>query len=125
MLTKRENLLETIRGGTPERFVNQYEYMALVADPVFLGALGNCPKGQTSVNGWGVTIEFPDYVPGPFPNTSEELRVIKDITKWRDYVKAPSTDYPEEAWAPFVQAAEAVDRKEQFVAPMVAPGMFV
>ena len=65
MLTKRENLLETIRGGTPERFVNQYEYMALVADPVFLGALGNCPKGQTSVNGWGVTIEFPDYVPGP------------------------------------------------------------
>ena len=46
MLTKRENLLETIRGGTPERFVNQYEYMALVADPVFLGALGNCPKDR-------------------------------------------------------------------------------
>lgn len=124
MLTKRQNLLETIRGGNPDRFVNQYEYMALVADPIFLGALGNCPKGSTSVNGWGVTIEFPDYVPGPFPNTSEELRVIKDITKWRDYVKAPAVEYPEEAWAPFVEAANAVDRKELFVAPMVAPGMF-
>ena len=25
MLTKRQNLLETIRGGKPDRFVNQYE----------------------------------------------------------------------------------------------------
>ena len=30
MLTIRENLLETIRGGKPDRFVNQYEYMELV-----------------------------------------------------------------------------------------------
>ena len=101
MLTKRQNLLETIHGGNPDRFVNQYEYMTLVMDPILLGALGNCPKGGSAVNGWGVTIEFPDYVPGPFPNTSEELRVIKDVTKWRDYVKTPPLEYPEEAWAPF------------------------
>ena len=25
MLTKRENLIEVMRGGTPDRFVNQYE----------------------------------------------------------------------------------------------------
>jgi uroporphyrinogen-III decarboxylase len=124
MLTKRQNLLETIHGGNPDRFVNQYEYLGLVADPIFLGALGNCVKGQTSVNGWGVTIEYPDNVPGPFPNTSEELRVIKDITKWRDYVKAPPIEYPDEAWAPFKAGAEAIDRNEQFVAAMVAPGMF-
>ena len=124
MLTIRQNLLETIHGGHPDRFVNQYEYMALLADPILLGGLGNCPKGGSAVNGWGVTIKFPDYVPGPFPDTSEELRVIKDITHWKDAVKAPELHYPEEAWAPFVEAAQAVDRKEVVVAPMVAPGMF-
>ena len=27
MLTKRQNLLETIHGGHPDRFVKQYEFM--------------------------------------------------------------------------------------------------
>jgi len=124
MLTKKQNLLETIRGGNPDRFVNQYEYLGLVYDPTTLAALGNCPKGETAINGWGVTIKFPDYVPGPFPDTSEELRVIKDVTKWRDYVKAPPVKFSAEEWAPFVTAADAVDRNEQFVAPFVAPGIF-
>lgn len=124
MLTKRENLLETIRGGNPDRFVNQYEYLEVVFDPTLLAALGNCPKGGTAVNGWGVTMKYPDYVPGPFPDTSEEVRVIKDINNWRDYVKAPPVKFSEDAWTPFVEAANAVDRKEQFVAPFGAPGIF-
>ncbi|HIU76095.1 MAG TPA: uroporphyrinogen decarboxylase [Candidatus Pelethocola excrementipullorum] len=124
MLTKRENLLETIRGGNPDRFVNQYEYLNLVFDPTVLAALGNCPRGESAVNGWGVMIRFPENVPGPFPDTSGEFKVIKDVVNWRDYVKAPEVKFPEEDWAPFVAAAEAVDRKEQFVAPFAAPGIF-
>lgn len=34
MLTPRENFLETIRGGKPDRYVNQYEYMALMMSPI-------------------------------------------------------------------------------------------
>ena len=124
MLTKRQNLLETIHGGHPDRFVNQYEYMQQIFDPSLLNALGNCPRGSTAVNGWGVTIEFPDYVPGPFPVTTPDKVVIKDIEHWRDYVKAPTTEFPEEAWKPFVDQAAAVDRNEVFVAPFVAPGIF-
>ena len=30
MLTKKQNLLETIRGGHPDRYVNQYEAIAMV-----------------------------------------------------------------------------------------------
>lgn len=124
MLTKRENLLETIRGGNPDRFVNQYEYLNLVYDPTILTALGNCPRGESAMNGWGVMIRFPENVPGPFPDTSDEFKVIKDVANWRDYVKAPEIKFPEEEWAPFVAAAEAVDRKDQFVAPFAAPGIF-
>ena len=30
MLTKRQNFLETIRGGNPDRFVNQYEFLEML-----------------------------------------------------------------------------------------------
>ena len=39
MLTKRQNLLETIRGGNPDRFVNQYVAFGLIiGDPVSANA---------------------------------------------------------------------------------------
>ena len=126
MLTKRENLLETIRGGHPDRYVNQYEYLAIVGDPIGIKINGRDTiiRGTSGLNGWGVTIEFPENVPGPFPNTAEDKVVVKDITRWREYVKSPGVIFPEEEWAPFVERANAVDRREQFVAPIVAPGLF-
>ncbi len=34
MLTPKQNLLETIHGGNPDRFVNQYEFIKiLTGDP--------------------------------------------------------------------------------------------
>ena len=35
MLTKRQNLMETIRGGNPDRFVKQYEFMNMIAEAAF------------------------------------------------------------------------------------------
>ena len=124
MLSVRQNFLETIHGGKPDRFVNQFEFMTMGFDPISMVALGNCPKGETAINGWGVTIQFPEHVPGPFPDTSPEKVVIKDIEHWRDYVKAPPTTAPESAWAPFVEMANGIDRNEVFYAPFVAPGIF-
>lgn len=35
MLTKKQNLLETIHGGNPDRFVNQFEALGMImANPV-------------------------------------------------------------------------------------------
>ena len=34
MLTKRQNMVETMRGGKPDRFVKGYEALALVFTPV-------------------------------------------------------------------------------------------
>ena len=34
MLTIKQNLLETIHGGNPDRYVDQYEYLAFVPDPI-------------------------------------------------------------------------------------------
>ena len=125
MLSKRQNLLETIRGGHPDRYVNQYEAIALLFGTPYSVRNAMPAKGGPNVkNAWGVTISFPEGMPGPFPVHDEEHIVCKDITHWRDYVKAPNVKFSAEEWAPFVAEAEKIDRDEYFVAPFVAPGIF-
>ncbi len=124
MLTKRQNMMETIRGGKPDRYVKGYEALALVYTP-FLTTGPNVVKGGPPVkNKWGVTIAFPDNAPGPFPVHDAEHIVIKDIEHWRDYVTPPSVVFSEEEWAPVLAQVAQIDRNEYFVAPFVAPGIF-
>lgn len=120
MLTKRQNLMETIKGGNPDRFVNQYEYMEIVRVP---GRKRPAP-GETIVNEWGITFSWPKDQIGPFPVHEGDLRVLKDVTKWKEIVKAPALDFPEEAWAPAIEQANAVDREDKFAAVIWAPGTF-
>ena len=125
MLTKRENLLETIHGGHPDRFVNQFEFLSIIMnDPI--RATYKAPKyGELNVtNQWGVTRSWPEGTPGPFPVHDDAHRLLKDITEWRDIVHAPSPVFPEAAWEPAIAAAEAVDRKDKFVSNFQAPGLF-
>lgn len=125
MLTKKQNLLETIRGGNPDRYVNQYEAFAMVYGTPFSASNPRPEKGGPNVvNLWGVTSSFPADMPGPFPIHDEEHIVIKDIENWRDYVKVPELNYTDEDWAPFVAIANEIDRDEYFVTPFVAPGIF-
>lgn len=124
MLTKRQNLMETIRGGNPDRFVNQYEAFKLIQNP--LGLHNPNPKyGEMNVvNGWGITRSWPVGTPGAFPVHTPEKVVIKDITHWRDYVHAPSVKFSDAEWEPFIKQAEETDRNEYFATAFVAPGLF-
>lgn len=124
MLTKRQNLLETIHGGNPDRFVNQYEALQMIFDPVIMQSPMPEYGGEPVVNAWGVTNSWPKGTPGSFPVHTPDKIVIKDITRWRDYVHAPQTKFPESVWEPFIKAAEAVDRKEYFATSFIAPGIF-
>lgn len=125
MLTPRENLLETIHGGHPDRYVNQFEAFALQwynpqdirhPDPEYA-------KGPTQ-NAWGVWFEWPKGTPGPFPVQDQEHILIKDVEHWQDYVKIPETVFPESEWAPIVEEAAKVDRSQQFVTAVSWPGLF-
>ena len=35
MLTIKQNFIETVKGGNPDRFVKQYEYQQWLDDPLF------------------------------------------------------------------------------------------
>lgn len=124
MLTIKENFYETIRKGNPDRYVNQYEFMKLAMTPFWSSTPPALPGGPMVKNPWGVTISFPEGMPGPFPVHDDEHIVIKDITKWKDYVKAPEVHYSDEAWEPFIQDAKSIDKDQFLVAPFVAPGIF-
>lgn len=125
MLTKRENLLATIRGGQPDRFVNQFEYMNVVYSHPFDLRDPYPQYGESNVvNSWGVTISWPEGTPGAFPVHTPERIVCKDIEEWQKYVKAPKMEYTDADWEQAIKEAEAIDRKEQFVTAFMAPGIF-
>ncbi|MBF7096753.1 uroporphyrinogen decarboxylase family protein [Alkalibacter mobilis] len=121
MLSIKQNLLETIKGGNPDRFVNQYEFMDIVME---------CPMGmmagpgQTIVNEWGITFTWPEGQLGGFPVHDEDHKVLKDITKWKEQVKIPPIVTDDAAWAAAEERAKSIDRNEKYVTAFVAPGIF-
>ncbi len=124
MLTKRENLIEVMRGGTPDRFVNQYEAFSLIMG-VPVSPYKRTPYGgEISRDGWGVSKIWPEGTPGAFPLHDKEHLVCPDITHWQDYVKAPQTHYPDGAWEGVMRQEAGVDRNEKFALVFLNSGLF-
>ncbi len=124
MLTAKENMREVIRGGNPDRYVNQYEAIQLLFHP-YMMTQPLLQKGQENVvNGWGVTNSFPANVPGAFPVHTPDKIVCKDIEEWQEYVKAPNLKFPDELWNIAKGMYDAVDGTKAFKATFVAPGLF-
>ena len=125
MLTAKENMREVIRGGNPDRLVNQYEAISLLFHPFMMFGSPLVQKGQTNVvNAWGVTNSFPENVPGAFPVHTPDKIVIKDIEHWQDYVKAPPLKFSQEQWDICKGMYAAVDGTKAFKATFEAPGLF-
>ena len=125
MLTKRQNLLETIHGGKPDRFVNQFEFMHMIySDPYDLTDPYPEYKQVNITNNWGITLSWPEGTPGPFPVQDDEHRVLKNINNWRDVVKAPNLVFPEKDWEAAIKEEESIDRTQEFATVFIAPGIF-
>ena len=126
-LTPRENLIEVMKGGKPERFVNQYEAFNIPFAQTASYRWRNNPRpGEVNkVNNWGVTVSWAEGQPGAFPVHTPEKIVCKDIEEWQDYVTAPDPyTIPEAEWEKDLETWEKIDRKEQFAMAFVAPGVF-
>lgn len=124
MLTAKQNLLECIKGGHPDRFVNQYEFVKLLFNPSMLHSAMPEKGGPEVKNSWGVTYSFPENVPAGFPVHSPDKIVIQDIEEWQKYVKAPSLDFADEEWDMLKAQYDAVDGSKSLKASFVAPGLF-
>ena len=91
MLTRRENLLETIKpDGKPDRLTNCYTaFKPIGGDPVFQYVRGNRIRGTNSYDRWGTYISFPEDQPAATPIVTAENQIIQDIEEWKEYVKVP------------------------------------
>ena len=124
MLTAKENMRETILGRNPDRFVNQYEALALLPHPTGFRGERAVLGGPPVVNAWGVTNVWPEGTPGAFPVHTPDKIVVKDIEHWQDYVHAPQLNISQEEWDRIKAVWDATDGTKAFKTAMVAPGIF-
>ena len=127
MLTKRQNMMEVIRGGNPDRFVKQYEGLTFVLNTPYQQQYPMMPEGPgapTVKCGWGYYNSWPAGTPGAFPLHDPEHLVCPDITEWKKYVKAPDINYTAEDWKACQETIAGIDRNETMVATLIAPGVF-
>ena len=124
MLTARQNFYEAVTGGNPDRFANQYEALRLCLHPGFLHSPSPKEGEENVVNAWGVTNSFPVGTPAAFPVHTPDKIVIKDIESWKEYVHAPSTEFPEAEWDMFRAVYDSVDTKQAYKAVFYVPGLF-
>ena len=128
-MTAKEIFLELLKpDGRPERQIVQYEALQMaLGDPAggFLHK-GRRP-GATITDLWGTVIEWPEGAPGSMPLVTEENKVIKDITRWRDFVHAPDVvggSSDPEAWKEFREKQRAKAGGERLVAGFMGTGIF-
>ncbi|MBC3889992.1 uroporphyrinogen decarboxylase [Acetobacterium paludosum] len=122
MLTIKENLKEVMTGGKPDRFVKQYEFLQMIMS-VPSGRVKPV-MGEEVVNEWGVTIRWPEGQIAAFPVHDAEHILLKDVTEWKEYVKAPSLVRPEGAWDQAIADVKATDRDNKYIGVFYAPGLF-
>jgi len=128
-MTAKEIFLELLKpDGRPERQLMQYEALQMVlGDPIGKYLHEGRMPGATITDRWGTVIEWPADAPGSMPHVTEENKVIKDITHWRDYVHAPdfiphSSD--PEAWERCRARARERAGDERLVAGFMGTGIF-
>ena len=128
-MTAKEIFLELLKpDGKPERQLVQYEALQMaLGDPIGRYLHQGRMPGATITDLWGTVIEWPADAPGSMPIVTEENKVIKDITRWRDYVHAPdfipySSD-PED-WEQFRLKTRELAGDERLVAGFMGTGIF-
>ncbi len=130
MLTAKQNFLETIKkGGKPDRLVKQFEgTVLLLGDPVNFYVRGQRVKGMPPKKDlWGTTIVWPEDSPAAMPHVTEETKVVKDVTRWRDYVTVPdvlANCSAQELWEPYLAEAAKINREENLLMMFAPTGIF-
>ena len=128
-MTAKEIFLELLKpDGRPDRQLVQYEALQMaLGDPIGRYLHQGRMPGATITDRWGTVIDWPADAPGSMPIVTEDNKVLKDITRWREYVHAPdfiphSSD-PED-WADFRAKARELAGDERLVAGFMGTGIF-
>lgn len=126
-MNAKEIFLEMLNpDAAPERQLVQYEALNLwLMDPVNGYLMNGRHPGTTGKDRWGVTISWPADHPGQQPITTDDVKVLKDITHWRDYVTVPDVEANcQEGWEDCVAAARAATGDDRLLCAFSGTGLF-
>ena len=131
MTTPRENFLKHVRNDDPKWIGNPFECFNIDPAPPGLPYLldaaalvhDRATKGTVDKpDAWGVFWDFPMDQPGPTPNSTGDKKVIKDITRWREFFDFPDLDNLD--WTKTHSMAAEADRETKLVMAQSPRGMF-
>jgi uroporphyrinogen-III decarboxylase len=71
-----------------------------------------------------VALVWPENQPASAPFHTEENRVIKDITRWRDELTVPDSVAAAEGWEETVERASKIDRSRYLATVLMPTGIF-
>lgn len=125
-MTPAELFRETIKpDGKPDRLLKQYEGMKFIFGNPVSEYIGGVKRGETAKDKWGVTKTFEENAPGPMPVINDELKVLKDITHWQDYVHAPDiANNCQDGWESCQKAAKEINDEGYLSAFVMGTGIF-
>ncbi len=126
-MNAKEIFLEMLKpDGKPERQLVQYEALNLwLMDPVNGYLMNGRHPGMTGKDRWGVTIAWPADHPGQQPITTDDVKVLKDITNWRDYVKAPDVEANcQNGWEECIADARKTTGDDRLLCAFSGTGLF-
>ena len=101
MSTPRENFLKLFRNDDPHWLGDPFKCFNSLPGPpgmpFYVDATGmahrRTAKGGVDVpDAWGVVWDWPADQPGPTPNSAGDKKVIKDITRWKEFFDFPDLD---------------------------------
>ncbi|MDR3209755.1 MAG: methyltransferase [Oscillospiraceae bacterium] len=130
METPREHFLRFIRNDRPSRIGDPFICFNLDANtglPYLLDATAQAHRrtgrgGIDARDAWGVVWDWPSDQPGPTPNTSGDKKVVKDITRWREFFDFPDLERLD--WTGTDALAASADRETRLVMAQSPRGMF-
>jgi len=131
MPTPRENFLKLVHNDDPRWLGDSFACFNINPGPPGLPYLfdasalahNRVAKGGVDVpDAWGVIWDWPDDQPGPTPNTAGDKKVIKDVTRWREFFDFPDLDNLD--WTQSLKLADAADRTNKLVMVQSPRGMF-
>jgi uroporphyrinogen-III decarboxylase len=88
-MNSAENLKKMLKGEKPEGVVKNWDAFQIIYDPLLM-TIAPARPGVTVTDPFGVTLVWESSQPGPMPLEDEEHLVCKDITTWRETIKAPN-----------------------------------
>ena len=130
MVTPKEQFLRLARNEDPQWLGNPFNCFNLDKNsgaPFLLDATAlshkRTGKGHIDVpDAWGVIWDWPADQPGPTPNAAGGRKVIKDITRWKEFFDFPSLDNLD--WAETEALSASADREAKIVMAQSPRGMF-